>query len=116
VTPAAAIAIGLALVLLGIPMILHWIPRVRIHHRWLPGLSVSDDVWYESHRRSGWDFVLMGVGLIFLTVWIAPSPEPSAAVRDFLGVSTIVGLMVAAVRSVVVTLRLSRDEDSAPLF
>ncbi|MGE0705556.1 MAG: hypothetical protein AB7P22_16645, partial [Vicinamibacterales bacterium] len=92
-TPASAILLGCVLVVLGIPMIRQWVPRSRID-RWMPGLSVSDHVWYESHRHSGWDFVLMGIGLILLTMWIAPSPDASSDVRDFLGICTVVALLV----------------------
>lgn len=113
-TPASAIVLGCVLVLLGIPMIRKWVPRSPID-RWVPDLSVSDRVWYESHRHSGWDFVLMGVGLILLTVWVAPSPDAPSDVRDFLGICTIVALMVAGLKSILVTMRLAR-EDGSQLF
>jgi len=115
VTPVSAIVLGCVLVLLGIPMIGKWVPRTRID-RWVPGFSVSDHVWYESHRHAGWDFVLMGTGLILLTVLIAPSPDASRDVRDFLGMCTVVALLVAGLKSILVTMLLVRDEDGSQTF
>jgi len=111
VTPSAAIVMGLVLIVLGIPMIRSWVPRVQLDWLLLPGLSVTDEVWYESHRRSGWDLVLLGFGLIVLATWLQLAAGAPAGVRDFLGVSLIVALLIAAFRSVIVTFRLAREHD-----
>lgn len=110
-TPAAAIVLGFVLILLGIPMIRAWVPRAGFD--WMPmaGLTLSDKAWYESHRRSGWDFVMIGAILIALAMWIG-APGWRGSVRDFLGVSVVVALVIAGIRSLVFTLRLSQERDT----
>jgi hypothetical protein len=112
VTPSAAIALGFALIALGIPMILKWVPRAGFDWISIPGLSLSDDAWYESHRRSGWDFVMIGAGVIALSLWMRGGGEIPAGARDFLGVSIVLALVIAGVRSVIFTCRLGRERDT----
>ena len=110
-TPSATTLLGFVLIVFGIPMIRKWVPPLRIDVLPFPGLAMSDDVWYESHRRSGWELVILGVGLIFLATWSARWAAPSADIRDFLGVFAVVALIIAAVRSVAVTVRLAQERD-----
>jgi hypothetical protein len=111
VTPSVTTLLGFVLIVFGIPMIRKWVPPLRIDALPLPGLAMSDEVWYESHRRSGWELVILGVGLIGLAMWSAHSAAASADVRDFLGVFSVVALITAAVRSVAVTVRLMHERD-----
>lgn len=114
-TPEAVVALGFVLILLGIPMIRKWLPREGFDWLMLPGLAISDEAWYESHRRSGWDFVLAGAGVIVLalwTAWASGGEGVTPGVRDFLGVSVLAALVIAGVRSVIVTFRLARERDT----
>ena len=99
------------LILAGIPMIRKWLPPFRFGALPLPGLAMSDEVWYESHRRSGWELVMLGAGLIVLAAWSAHAIPSSADARDFLGVFAVLALLVAAARSVTITFRLARERD-----
>ena len=110
-TPESAVALGFLLIVAGIPMIRNWVPRTAFDQLLMPGLAMTDKAWYESHRRSGWDFVMLGAGLIALAVWIARAGGAPAVVRDFLGVSVVIALLIAALRSVIVTFRLAREHD-----
>lgn len=110
-TPNAAVALGFVLILLGIPMIRKWVPRAGADWLPVPGLSMSDAAWYESHRRSGWDFVMIGAALIGLALWM--SQALPAGRQDFLGVSLVIALVIAGVRSIIFTCRLARERDTA---
>jgi hypothetical protein len=101
----------LVLIVLGIPMIRRQVPRIDV--MLMPHLAVTDDVWNESHRRSGWDFVIIGTGLIILAVWSARATGSTAEVREFLTIAAVTALLVAALRSMLLTSRLIRERDLA---
>jgi hypothetical protein len=109
VTPDAAVVLGFLLIVLGIPMIRNWVPRTVFDHVVMRGLSVSDEAWDESHRRSGWDFVMLGAAIVAVASWMARAGGSAADARDFLGVSIVIALLIVGVRSLIVTLRLAGE-------
>ena len=111
-TPAAATVLGLVLIAVGIPMIRNWMPRIGIEWLFMRLLALNQDVWDESHRRSGWDFVMLGAGLIALALWIARTGVDSSSARDFLRASVVISLVVVGVRSLIVTYQLARERDT----
>ena len=108
VTPDAAVVLGFLLIVLGIPMICRWVPRTAFDYLLMRGLALSDEAWYESHRRSGWDFVMLGAGIIVLATWMARASAAPSSVRDYLGASIVIALLITGVRSVIVTIRLGQ--------
>ena len=93
-------------------MIRNWVPRTGIDGLLMRELALSEDVWDESHRRSGWDFVMLGAGLIALALWIAGAGLDSSSARDFLRASVVIALVILGIRSLIVTFQLARESDT----
>jgi drug/metabolite transporter (DMT)-like permease len=82
---------GIILVLLGIPLMLRWVPRNYIYGYRLPSALVSDDAWYRAN-------VVQGKALIF--TGLVSMPLDILAVQFFdrrTAASLAVAILCAAV-------------------
>lgn len=99
-------ALGPALILVSIPLILRWIPRNRLYGFRVAATLRHDAVWYDVNARSARHFLLLGAVMVVLE-FVLPRPLLS----EILGTVAVVGFTVAVVVNWRYANRLARQLD-----
>jgi uncharacterized membrane protein len=86
-------ALGPALILLSIPLMLRLVPPNRIYGFRVPSTLRNRSVWYDANARAGWQMSLMGLVMVLLEL-LLPLPVRNV-VLSTIGVAGL--LLVTAV-------------------
>ena len=99
-------AVGPALILLSIPLVLRWIPRNRLYGFRVPSTLRDDAIWYDVNARSARQFLLLGVSMVALEFVL-----PLSFRNQVLSAVALAGLVVITAINWQRANRLARERD-----
>ena len=102
-------AIGPALVLLSIPLMLRWVPPNRIYGFRIPATLRNKSVWYDANALCARHFFLLGLILVVLKFTLPPSMRTQT-----LRLTALAGLALIIVVDWRTANRWERERMSAP--
>jgi uncharacterized membrane protein len=90
---------GLIFVVVGIPLMLRWVPPNRWYGLRSLATRADDWVWYEANAKSGRDFIIVGIIQALVAAGVAYLPGLSTRAHTQINLTVLVGsnLVVAGI-------------------